>query len=479
MPQTPTSPDFDRISRNPDLVKKATPSPTVEQSPTLNPTPSPTTTPPATRTTTPTATPTPVNVPANPLSTTGVAATSSEPPDIDLPPSDFPYLPIAAAVVTIILATFLVKKLADRIKYGNNAGKGLRSLKKAISAKDELTKKWLKKKKSANIHAIGVGKIDGTDEYCIQVFVEDADVEMLEDPPTHLLPTEFRNFPIVIFEMPRADFLAADIDEARATHEVLKGGISGASSNLSGEVGTIGYFFRPNLVDRALHVFLKNHLYLLSNAHVFGDVMRDEIDSNELIIQPSPGDAGAKRAVATLFAKAPMRFDGDVENPNMIDAAIAKLNRGIGHILDIPGIGKVAGYLKKDQIELRSQCSKFGRTTGFTSGMVFSIHLSIWVKYSARGKEAFFSDQFLIVPTDGSSFVKGGDSGAIVTDQENRAIGLIFAGAGEKTSLKFNDGSQLADLQHLGSATTPKIENYGVANSISDVMSHFKVKLDT
>lgn len=365
------------------------------------------------------------------------------------------------------------------MKYGNNAGKGLRSLKKAISAKNELTEKWLKKKKSANIHAIGVGKIDDTDNYCIQVFVEDASGEMLEDPPTQLLPAEFRDLPILIFEMPRADFLAADTHEARARHEVVKGGISAANSNLSGQVGTIGYFFRPNFVDRAVHIFLKNHVYLLSNAHVFGDVMGDVIGPNDLIVQPSPGDVGAKRAVATLFAKAPMSFDGDVEDPNIVDAAIAKLNHGIAHTLDIPGIGKIAGYLTKDQIDLRSECSKFGRTTGYTKGKVFSIHLSIWVKYSARGKEAFFSDQFLIVPTDGSSFVKGGDSGSLVTDQEKRAIGLIFAGAGEKTVLQFADGHQLGDLQNIASTAAPKIEHYGVANSISEVMSHFKIKLDS
>ncbi|MBK7705484.1 MAG: hypothetical protein IPJ30_06805 [Acidobacteria bacterium] len=89
------------------------------------------------------------------------------------------------------------------MRYGKNALSNLRGLKKAISAKNELTQRWLKKRRSANIHAIGVGKIDGTNDYCIQVFVEDANGEMLEDPPTRLLPAEFRELPIVIYEMPR------------------------------------------------------------------------------------------------------------------------------------------------------------------------------------------------------------------------------------------------------------------------------------
>jgi len=417
---------------------------------------------------------------ATPSTSTRVKkSTKSEPVAADAPSVSFPYLPVAAVILVAAVSALLIKRVADRMKYGKNAAKNLRSLKRAKSVKNELVKKWLKKRRSTNIHAIGVGKIDGTDAYCIQVFVEDANGEMLEDPPTQLLPAEFRKLPIVIFEMPRADFLSSEADEARRDHEVLKGGISGANSNLSGEVGTIGYFFRPNFVDSAVHIFLKNHVYLLSNAHVFADLTRDEIAGHDLIMQPSPGDAGAKRHVAALYKKAAIRFDGDVEDPNFIDAAIARINRGVTHILEIPGIGKIAGYLKKDQVELRSECHKFGRTTRYTRGMVFSMHLSIWVKYSARGKEALFSDQFLIVPTDGSSFVKGGDSGSLVADNENRAIGLIFAGAGEKTLLNFADAAQSADLQSLAAVNTPRIEHYGVTNSISDVMSHFKIKLDT
>ena len=99
-------------------------------------------------------------------------------------------------------------------------------------------------------------------------------------------------------------------------------------------------------------------------------------------------------------------------------------------------------------------------------------------KIFRRGAEAFFKDQFLIIPTDGSSFVKGGDSGSIVVDEENRAVGLIFAGAGEKTALQFADVQEALDLENVIINQTPKIESYGVANPISAVMKEFKVKLD-
>ena len=397
-----------------------------------------------------------------------------------------PILAISVILVSLIIASFLAKRLFDKWKYGKNALKGLRSLKKAIGAKNELTRQWLKKRKSANIHAIGVGKIDGTDNYCIQVFVEDANGEMLEDPPTQLLPAEFRNLPIIIYEMPRADFLGFRVDlgddfsaeHSRTSHNVLRGGISGANANLSGESGTIGYFFRPNFVDNATHIFLKKHVYLLSNSHVFADLSKREKDDSDLILQPSPGESMASKSVAELYDYAPLIFGGDVENPNFVDAAIAKLHRGQTHQAEIPRIGKIIDFLRKEQVELRSNCQKFGRTTGYTRGKIFSIHLSIWVKYSARGAEAFFKDQFLIIPTDGSSFVKSGDSGSLVADDENNAIGLIFAGAGEKTALQFADIEQALELENLMLNQTPKIEHYGVANSISDVMKEFKIRID-
>lgn len=309
---------------------------------------------------------------------------------------------------------------------------------------------------------------------------------MLEDPPTQLLPAEFRNLPIIIYEMPRADFLGFRVDlgddfsaeHSRTSHNVLRGGISGANANLSGESGTIGYFFRPNFVDNATHIFLKKHVYLLSNSHVFADLSKREKDDSDLILQPSPGESMASKSVAELYDYAPLIFGGDVENPNFVDAAIAKLHRGQTHQAEIPRIGKIIDFLRKEQVELRSNCQKFGRTTGYTRGKIFSIHLSIWVKYSARGAEAFFKDQFLIIPTDGSSFVKSGDSGSLVADDENNAIGLIFAGAGEKTALQFADIEQALELENLMLNQTPKIEHYGVANSISDVMKEFKIRID-
>ncbi|MBK8151129.1 MAG: hypothetical protein IPK58_23720 [Acidobacteria bacterium] len=359
---------------------------------------------------------------------------------------------VAAILVASILAGYLAKQILERVRYGKNALSNLRGLKKAISAKNELTQRWLKRRRSANIHAIGVGKIDGANDYCIQVFVEDANGEMLEDPPTRLLPAEFRELPIVIYEMPRADFLNAnEIDHARGGHDVLTGGISAANANLTGEFGTIGYFFRPNLFSRAKQAFLKNDVYLLSSAHVFADLSRAEKDDSDLIIQPSPGDSSSGRPVAELVDVSPIEFGGDVENPNFVDAAIARIDRRQAYSAEIPRIGAIRGFLRKESVTLRSDCQKFGRTTGYTRGRVFSIHLSIWVKYSARRTDALFKDQFLIVPTDRSSFVKGGDSGSLVVDDQNRAA---------RTHLRRRPRKELAAIFRRRRSRRPRKHHY-------------------
>jgi hypothetical protein len=395
-------------------------------------------------------------------------------------------LPSLAIIAALAIAVILSKNLFDKWKYGKNALNNLGSLKKAIGVKNELANRWLKKRKSANIHAIGVGKIDGSNDYCIQVFVDDANGEMLEDPPTQLLPKEYQNFPIVIFEMPRAEFLGLPGDSdskftaenARQNHSILRGGISGANANLTSEFGTIGYFFKPNFVNQAVSLWLKKHIYLLSNSHVFTDLTKAETDESDMILHPSPGESSASKSVAKLYKSVPIIFGGDVENPNFVDASIAKLHSEQEYIRDIPRIGKIDEFLRKEQVELRSDCHKFGRTTGYTQGKIFSIHLSIWVKYTSGAKEALFKDQFLIIPTDGSSFVKSGDSGSLVANFENKAVGLIFAGAKKRTSLQFENIDEALELENLASSSMQVIENYGVANSISDIMSAFNIKLD-
>ena len=70
---------------------------------------------------------------------------------------------------------------------------------------------------------------------------------------------------------------------------------------------------------------------------------------------------------------------------------------------------------------------KTGRTTNFTTGRVTNINGTVNVNYGG-GNVAKFCRQ--IITTDMSA---GGDSGSLVTDREEGAVGLLFAGSATRT----------------------------------------------
>lgn len=387
------------------------------------------------------------------------------------------YLALVLVLIFALLIGSLVgKKLFEKWKYGTNAI-NLRALKEAMALKEDLAGKWLKKRKSQNIHAIGVGKISGTENYCIQLFVENANGQMPDNPPIDLLPERFRKYPIVIYEMPRAEFITENSrSRAREAHDTIIGGISGANANLSNEYGTIGYFCVPTI----LHPIRKFHreVYLLSNSHVFANLSNVEKTAKDLIQQPSPGEYKKSKFIASLENFVPIKFDNDTDDPNFADAAIAKIFRGKRHKLEIPVIGKINDFVSRDRVEIRQNCRKFGRTTGYTEGQIFSIHLSIWIRYASTGQESFFKEQFLIVPADThENFIQGGDSGSLLVDYDTKALGLICAGANSNTNFGLENLPDVDPESLVASITTEKIRSYGIANPISEVMKSLHVKL--
>jgi hypothetical protein len=189
-------------------------------------------------------------------------------------------------------------------------------------------------------------------------------------------------------------------------------------------------------------------------------------------MQPSPGEPGSNRPIATLVNFSALTFD-EMKNPNHVDAAIARLWDAQSHQSLIPSIGSVKGYVATQDVEVGEVARKFGRTTGFTVGTIFSIHLDIWIRYDRTGQSAFFQDQFLIEPAapDYQRFVAKGDSGSLLVDAEQRALGLIFAGVSETPkSTKTSEGIESSDK-------LKKIEGYGVANPISEVLDRMRIDL--
>lgn len=354
-----------------------------------------------------------------------------------------------------------------------------RLLKQVVKLKRELSARYLRPGFSANIHAVGVGRLAGSNAYCIQVFINDANDELWAGSGAAALPGSYRGVPVVLIEMPAAGFLSdvglsstAAWDQypggIRERQEVIIGGISGANTNLTGQSGTIGYF-----CTRKSKLTRWKEIHLLSNSHVFADLRKARADDNDLIMQPSPGEPASNRPIGTLVDFYALKFDGDIKEPNHVDAAIAKLWGLHPHKPVIPLVGAVKGYVEKKDVDVGEAARKFGRTTGYTEGRVFSIYLDIWIRYDRTGQSAFFQNQFLIEPTlpKFTKFAAKGDSGALVVDAEQHAIGLIFAGMSELPK------SQGASPGPESAEKPKRIESYGVANPISEVLHRLKIEL--
>jgi hypothetical protein len=360
-----------------------------------------------------------------------------------------------------------------------------RLLKRIVKIKRELSSRYLRAGFSPNIHAVGIGMLDGSLEYCIQVFINDAGGELWAGAGAAALPDRYRGVPVVLIEMPAAGFLSDDgsgpfaasnqyPDGIREHQEVIIGGISGAHTNLTGQSGTIGYFCtRKSKLPR------RKEIHLLSNSHVFADLRKTKVDEGDLIMQPSPGEPASNRPIGALVNFSALKFDGDIKEPNYIDAAIAKLWEPCQHKPVIPLIGEVRRYVCKKDIEIGETVRKFGRTTGYTEGCIFSIYLDIWIRYDRTGQSAFFQDQFLIEPTlpTYAKFVAKGDSGSLLVDAEQHAIGLIFAGMSEAPASQTVLDTEATAPTNAATTKLKRIESYGVANPISEVLDRLKLEL--
>lgn len=114
---------------------------------------------------------------------------------------------------------------------------------------------------------------------------------------------------------------------------------------------------------------------------------------------------------------------------NLVDCAIAKpVSTGDVSPLSFEGWVALTG---KRFAELGMEVRKSGRTTGSTSGRITQVRVTIQVGYGNR--VAVFSDQFIVEPDTQSQFSAPGDSGSIIQDSGDNAVGLLFAGSDKVT----------------------------------------------
>jgi len=160
--------------------------------------------------------------------------------------------------------------------------------------------------------------------------------------------------------------------------------------------------------------------YILSNNHVLANSNNALL--GDPVLQPGPFDGGLNPGdiIARLSRFVPINFAG---GSNLVDCAIAE-----GNFDDLDREVYWSGYVKgmvSPIIGMRLQ--KTGRTTGHTTGTITSVNATVNVGYGG-GRIAKFTNQIIT-----TLMGQGGDSGSMMLDMNNNAVGLLYAGSASIT----------------------------------------------
>jgi len=320
-----------------------------------------------------------------------------------------------------------------------------------LTIKKEFQKDLLKKQ---NVSGVGIGyKVTGgvkTNQLCLVVMVNKkrkSEALTAQD----MIPTEIQGIRTDVIEI-------GDIVIHKARTDWWRPAPPGVSlGHVDITAGTFGAVVRDVKTGQKL-ILSNNHVMANSNIAQPGD----------LILQPGRADSGQtpQANIAKLERFVTIQMDqsgGDddsptcsflkwlvsllnflasavgskhrvegkrlVQNqavePNRVDAAVAKPLDASAISDEIIDIGKVTDI---ESAELNMPVWKSGRTTGTTEGTITSINAFIQVGYG-DGRTASFEDQ--ILTTNMSS---PGDSGSLlVSKNNNKAVGLLFAGSDQVT----------------------------------------------
>lgn len=216
-----------------------------------------------------------------------------------------------------------------------------------------------------------------------------------------------------------------DVREARfssleytAKERPAPSGISVGHMNIT--AGTLGGLVRDKETGNVV---------ILSNNHVLADSNEAAVD--DPILQPGPADNGVfpDDQIGQLTRFVPIDFGEEADN--RVDGAIATPVNAKDVLWSTKDIGpetpKEARILTEDDLGL--YVHKTGRTTEHTQGFIQALFATVQIKYDLFLK-ATFVDQIIISQSPSEEdFSNGGDSGSLVYDSNNKAVGLLFGGS--------------------------------------------------
>jgi hypothetical protein len=242
-----------------------------------------------------------------------------------------------------------------------------------------------------------------------------------------VIPTRVKGVETDVFVTDEIMALAVD---RKAKHRPAPGGVSIGHPKVT--AGTMGMVVRKG-----------GFRHILSNNHVLANCNGASV--KDPILQPGVADGGTLddiiahlsdfmpitfgggcSKVGSLVYFIKRLFEGDLRlsailsTVNKVDCAIARPVLDGDVSSNIMEIGIPVGFA---EAKTGDTVKKSGRTTGLNTGSVISTEATARVNYGDKG-EAVFEDQVIT-----SCMSAGGDSGSVVLDQQNRAVGLLFAGS--------------------------------------------------
>ncbi|MBN1934217.1 MAG: hypothetical protein JW934_06115 [Anaerolineae bacterium] len=290
---------------------------------------------------------------------------------------------------------------------------------------------------SRNVVACGVGlkETDGvlTDEPCIVVSVSQK-LPKSQLSAADLVPKMLDSFKTDVQET--GVFVAQQADPKQKYRPAIPGISCG---HIGVTAGTLGC-----LVRRGEQVFI------LSNNHVLANT--NKASKGDPIVQPGPYDGGTlDDQIATLEDWVPLqtgvqqpgrswaklladlinslaKFFGSTNRLNVtraraientVDCAIA---RPLSSDLVRPEILEIGRPKGISGGALGMKVQKTGRTTGYTTGQITQIDVTVQIDYG--GQPVTFVDQWMA-----TRMSAGGDSGSAVLDMQGNVMGLLFAGS--------------------------------------------------
>lgn len=220
-------------------------------------------------------------------------------------------------------------------------------------------------------------------------------------------------------------------DPTRVFERPIPIGVSGWNRDINVcSTGTLGCRLEDTLDN--------NQKFILSNSHVLGDQGRANV--GDLVIQPGPLDFNcsfsADSVVGTLSDFTFIQIT-TANDRNFIDAAIATTTP-----LLMSSATPCNGYgIPKEETILPTidlDVMKYGRTTEFTTGFVFSTSMTVDVDFgdATNPRVARFMNQIGIISDSNyfDAFGGPGDSGSLIVSRDGRnPVGLLFAGGGPFT----------------------------------------------